>query len=84
MTYVTQELYQQPAISVIAGIMQSNPDRRRRETTTGKPTASKGSFAGKLDEKIAKQGESDIQYYSSGYTKDALPFKTEVRMKQYS
>ena len=84
MTYGFQELYQQPGISVISGVAHSTPDRKRRETAENKKKVTKGLFAGKLEEEQEKLDEREIQYYASGYTRAARPFRTEVKMKQYS
>ncbi len=84
MTYAAQELYQQSAIAIVTGITQSNPDKKRREETAARKKAGKGLFAGKLEEESAKLNDREIAYYASGYTKSAMPYRTEVRMKQYS
>lgn len=84
MTYVAQELFQQPTIAIVSGVAQSNPDKKRREETTVRKKAEKGLFAGKLEEESAKLNNREITYYASGYTKAAMPFRTEVKMKQYS
>ena len=84
MTYALEELYQQPAIAIVSGVAHSNPDKRKREETDAKRKTGKGLFAGKLEEESAKLSDREITYYASGYTKAAKPFRTEVKMKQYS
>ena len=84
MTYALQELYQQPTIAIVSGVTYSNPDKKRREETVAKKKAAKGLFAGKLEEESAKLSSAEIEYYATGYTKAAKPFRTEVKMKQYS
>ena len=84
MTYVAQELYQPSTIAIVSGVAQSNPNKKRREETTAKKKAGKGLFAGKLEEESAKLNDREIAYYASGYTKSAMPYRTEVKMKQYS
>ena len=84
MTYVAQELYQPSTIAVVSGVAHSNPDKKRREETTAKKRTGKGLFAGKLEEESAKLNDREIAYYASGYTRSAMPYRTEVKMKQYS
>ena len=55
-----------------------------KEEAEAKRKAGKGLFAGKLEEESAKLNGREIEYYASGYTKAAMPFRTEVKMKQYS
>ena len=84
MTYNLQELYQQPGISVISGVANCHPDKKRRDRAEIKKKTSKGLFAGKLEEEQEKLEAGKIEYFASGYTKAAKPFRTEVKMKQYS
>ncbi|MBO4901952.1 MAG: hypothetical protein J5518_04100 [Lachnospiraceae bacterium] len=84
MTYALQELYQQPTIAIVSGVAHSNPDKKKREESSAKKKVTKGLFAGKLEEESAKLGGGEIQYYATGYTRAAKPFRTEVKMKQYS
>ncbi len=84
MTYALEELYQQPAIAIVSGVAHSKPDKRKQEEAMAKRKAGKGLFAGKLEEESAKLNGREIEYYASGYTKAAMPFRTEVKMKQYS
>ncbi len=84
MTYAMQELYTQPSIAIVSGVAHSNPDKKKREEATTKRKAVKGLFAGKLQEESAKLDGHEIEYYASGYTRSAMPYRTEVKMKQYS
>ncbi len=84
MLYGMQELYQQPGIAVIAGVAQTHPDKKRRDNAESKKKAGKSLFAGKLEEEQDKLDAGQIEYFASGYTKAAKPFRTEVKMKQYS
>ena len=83
MTYGFQELYNQPGISVISGVAHGTPDRKRREDAERKKKAAKNIFAGKLEEEQIKLSDREINYYASGYTRAAKPYRTEVKMKQY-
>ncbi|MBR4169434.1 MAG: hypothetical protein IKR47_06890 [Lachnospiraceae bacterium] len=84
MTYAMQELYTQPSIAIVSGVAHSSPDKKRREESTTKRKVSKGLFAGKLEEESAKLNDKEIEYYASGYTRSAMAYRTEVKMKQYS
>ncbi len=84
MLYGMQELYQQQGIAVIAGVAQTNPDRKRRDNAENKKKTGKSLFAGKLEAEQDKLDARQIEYFASGYTKAARPYRTEVKMKQYS
>ncbi len=84
MTYALAELYQQSTIAIVSGVAQSSPDKKRREEATARKKTAKGLFAGKLEEESSKLSGREIEYYASGYTRSAMPYRTEVKMKQYS
>ncbi|MBO5209093.1 MAG: hypothetical protein J6B68_07085 [Lachnospiraceae bacterium] len=62
----------------------SSEDKNHQSNQNSSDTVSKKFFSEVLDEACKKEQQKDIQIYTNGYTKNALPFCNFINMREYS
>lgn len=61
----------------------SSNDKKRQSKQNPSQTFAKTFFARVLDEACEKEQNRDINIYTNGYTRDALPFYNHINMREY-
>ena len=61
----------------------SSDDKNRQSGQNPSPTFANTFFAKVLDEACEQERARNINIHTNGYTKDALPYHTIIKMKEY-
>ncbi len=62
----------------------SSEDKNHQSNQNSSDNVSKKFFSEVFDEACKKEQQKDIQIYTNGYTKNALPFYNFINMREYS
>lgn len=61
----------------------SSEEKNHRSKQNSSDTLSRKFFSDILEDACEKEQQKDIQIYTNGYTKNALPFCNFVNMREY-
>lgn len=83
--YVYERNYKIEAVMAITPLKKVSSDDKNRQSKQNSPKTFANTFFSKvLDEACEQERSRNIQIYTNGYTKDALPYHNFVNMREYS
>ena len=82
--YALEKSYRIEAVRAITPLKRiSSDDKNRQFGQNPSPTFANTFFAKVLDEACEQERARNINIHTNGYTKDALPYHTIIKMKEY-
>lgn len=84
-TYAAESLYSIQEVSVVFPTLRTRSEKKKNyQSTQNAYTPPEKSFSEALKEAKEKEQPRNIHVYTSGYTKNALPFQNLVSQREYN
>lgn len=83
-TYAAENLYSIQEVSVVFATLRTRSEKKKDYQSTRNTYSKSGkSFSETLNEATKKEQPHNIHVYTSGYTKNALPFQNLINQREY-
>ncbi len=82
--YGYEQLYKVQAVAVIPRLRKTySEDQKHQSKQNQSGTLANKFFSEVLDEACEREQQKNIHIYTSGYTKNALPYHNFINMREY-